>query len=564
MISSVSPYAMYGEGENASTRANDPLVNQIAQASSGISYGKEYGGVDQVLRAYQQGLIKKDELQQIATGGTSFDRNNPQIDYGQGPQSLNPAQQQALSGGKSIQDVSNMIPQNVQQNQAIAQENQDIQSRYKAAAANLPKGLAPAGAAQGIQGVKSIIGEKPAPPVSDGLISSNPYFAETEQASFDYQSPVNQRQSLTQEYQSMLANSGLQALDTEILNVKNILEGTEDDIRNEVTKAGGFATDSQIMALTNARNKQNIKNYNNLLETRNSIEKRLDTMMTLSAKDKEMAMKEFDQKMDFEYKKAQFAQQAQRDARESFQKYADKMGYDKLLDSAMQSGDPTAVSRIERSLGMNSGSLKAIAEVSAQEKQQEAQMLALEVQKRKADIANTYSQISDRAAENAPVSGVPAKVFAKVQASPEYKTINAVLPAMQAIKTYEDAIEQYGTGEVLSGKGKGALESAYGNALVAWKSLAALGALSGADFGLAENAIPQPSLFTRKSVQSSKLATSASNAISQVELMTKRLSQNYPEASTLLNQQLNDIKNIGSSTTLPASEISAMDAILAK
>lgn len=53
--------------------------------------------------------------------------------------------------------------------------------------------------------------------------------------------------------------------------------GSEDDLRTEITKAGGFATQSQILGLTNARNRQLIKNYNTLLDTRNAKEKYLQT-----------------------------------------------------------------------------------------------------------------------------------------------------------------------------------------------------------------------------------------------------------------------------------------------
>ena len=71
--------------------------------------------------------------------------------------------------------------------------------------------------------------------------------------------------------------------------MKNIIEGSEDDIRMEITKAGGFATDSQVLALTNARNKQLIKNYNTLLDTRNSKEKYLQTAIGLEQQDRQAA-----------------------------------------------------------------------------------------------------------------------------------------------------------------------------------------------------------------------------------------------------------------------------------
>lgn len=139
-------------------------------------------------------------------------------------------------------------------------------------------------------------------------------------------------------------------------------------------------------------------------------------------------------------------------------------------------------------------------------------------------------------------SGLNDETRKAVMVSPEYKTISGVIPAIQALTTYKDLITQYGTSEKIDGAAKGKLDAAYGNALVAWKSLAALGALSGADFGLAENAVPAPSFWTRQSVQLGKVQGSIDNGISQAEALTNRLIQVYPEASELLQQQLDDMR----------------------
>ncbi len=151
-------------------------------------------------------------------------------------------------------------------------------------------------------------------------------------------------------------------------------------------------------------------------------------------------------------------------------------------------------------------------------------------------------------------SDIPEKVLTKVQASPEYKTINGVLPAIQAIKDYRDAVEKYGTSEIWSGTGKGTKNATYGNAIAAWKTLAGLGALSGADFGLAENVIPKGggAGFKRNSVQITQLDTALNNAVQQAETLTTRLKKVYPQAGSLLDSQLADIKTTGGTTAAPA------------
>jgi len=162
----------------------------------------------------------------------------------------------------------------------------------------------------------------------------------------------------------------------------------------------------------------------------------------------------------------------------------------------------------------------------------------------KAQRANIYSTISQRNRDTS--AGISEKVLTKVQSSSEYKTISGILPAIKAIKDYRDSVEKYGSFESFSGKGKGEKRATYGNAISAWKTLAGLGALSGADFGLAENVIPAGGkLFARNSTQLAQLDAALLNAVGQAEMLTTRMSQINPSASGLLQQQLSDIKTVG-------------------
>lgn len=524
---------------------NNELARRLGSFYANPSKRDVPAGLDS---AFYRGEISLEDVQSKIAGSPDFNPNiGPQIDYGQGKQALTGAQAGALAQGKNITDVANMSPQSLgtpntqAQNANIQAQNQDIQTRARQAFEQV-KNQPITQDASGQQVARTALGQPPKPSVADNLVQTDPYFADIQKMAQDYFSPTQQRQSLTQEYQNLLATSGIQGLDTELLNMKTVLEGTEDDIRNEVVKAGGFATESQVMALTNARNKQLIKNYNNLLETRNAKEQYLDKMMSLSSQDRQEANQRFDSMMNIGFKMADYQQKMQQNAQEAMQRVATNVGYSGLYDSALASGDPKAISRAESLLGVDPGQLAPLAELDRQARAQVQQMQALDVQAKKAQIANTYSQIAERQAATAPVNGVPQAVMSKLQAAPEYKTINAVLPAINAIKAYKSAIDTYGTGEAWSGEGEGQLDGTYSNALVAWKSLAALGALSGADFSLAESAIPKPTLYTRTSKQQAKLEASLQNAVTQTDALTKRLIQNYPQAADLLNQQLSDIK----------------------
>ena len=145
-----------------------------------------------------------------------------------------------------------------------------------------------------------------------------------------WMSPDNQRQTLVQEYQQMSKSLGIEQLNMELIDAKAIIEGNEDMIRNEITAAGGLATDSQVLAMANARNKSLIVNYNKLIDLKTASMGQLDTMMNLSMKDRELANQEFDRKMNFAFKVAEFKERFVNNSRTMISKFADTMGWDMI------------------------------------------------------------------------------------------------------------------------------------------------------------------------------------------------------------------------------------------
>lgn len=119
----------------------------------------------------------------------------------------------------------------------------------------------------------------------------------------------------------------------------------------------------------------------------------------------------------------------------------------------------------------------------------------------------------------------------KVLNTNQYKAIEALAPAYRAIENYKAAVQKWGSGEKLNGKGAGELQSAYGDALSAWKTLAGLGALSGADFGLAENVIPEPRILARDKKVIAQLDGNLNRAASQANFLGSSLKRAYPNSS---------------------------------
>lgn len=407
------------------------------------------------------------------------------------------------------------------------------------------------------------------------------------QSQKDFYDVINQRQSLTDEYKGMIKESGIEEINTELLNAKNVIEGSEDGIRTEVTKAGGFATESQVQALTQSRNKVLIKNYNNLLETKQNAMEMVNTMIGLAGKDRDFAMQAINQKMQIDKQIMDYRDKMRQNAVDQLRYVTDKMGFDGLYSQT--GGDPYYVALVEKAMGLNSGGLYQLAEQAAEErymKQQEQQLDMeykraqidkfgydremdnerfdldvakhnLEVEKFNSggDIKTSWQDVNgdgvkelvdDSTGEvlkGADIDDdfVPEDVKTKLQSSSEYKTIGGLLPAVQTIKKYQDMIQKHGSWSS-NGAVKGEIQSAYGNAIVAWKSLAALGALSGQDFELAESAIPAPGFWKRNAPIEGKLKGSLENAVTQAETLTKRLQQLYPQAKSLLETQLDDVR----------------------
>lgn len=449
-----------------------------------------------------------------------------------------------------------------------------LANKYKQALPGLQaSGEAPSDAGAARTQVTAALQNTPQPEDTtavDTFLSADPMMTKLMTGITELLNPQQQTTSLLQDYKSLYKESGLDEINEQIIDAETVINGTEDDIRNEIQGAGGFGTESQVQAMALARNKSLLVRYNQLVQMKTDATNQLNTLSQLNAQDKQIAQQKVDSQINSMFNLANFHQQAQNNVREQARWLTQTMGVDGLYDAYSQ--DPRQLGFLERTLGVAPGGLVTLAQNARAERAQatlkddlQIQVLRSSLQTDALQRENIRSQINERNFSMQSAGGVDPKVLAKIQAAPEYKTIGGVLPAIQAIKAYKDAINKYGTSEVVSGKGKGELQGTYGNAIAAWKTLAALGALSGADFALAETAVPAPTFFARKSTQMGKLDSSLSNAIMQAETFTKRLGQNYPGASDLLNEQLDDIRISADPTKVVSfGDISDMDSILNK
>lgn len=174
----------------------------------------------------------------------------------------------------------------------------------------------------------------------------------------EYNDITTQSKSLVDTYKQLMQESGIQGINADLLNMKKVIEGSEEDIRKEVQATSGLATESQVMALAGARNKQLIKNYNNLLATKEMAMQTVQTMIGLSAQDRQFALQNILQKFNIEGQIQEYRQKFINNAKEGYNRIIEAVGYQGLYRMLQQ--DPSALALVEKSLGLPSGSLASM------------------------------------------------------------------------------------------------------------------------------------------------------------------------------------------------------------
>lgn len=271
----------------------------------------------------------------------------------------------------------------------------DLASRYKTGLANVQaQGLQPATTqGQASTAIQSALPgpQSESPSVIGDIMETDSNFDSILTMYDEFMSPQTQKVSLVEEYQQMSKSLGIEGMNAELLNAKRIIEGTEDDIRSEITAVGGFGTESQVLALANARNKSLIKNYNYLLESRDSAMTQLNTMMNLSVQDRQMAEAEFDRKMGFAFKVAEFKERAVSNARSNFNTIVSKVGYKGLLDSL--NGNLYDQRVAEQTLGIAPGGLNKLATIVDEEQELNLELKREQIATEKAQRSKIYSDM---------------------------------------------------------------------------------------------------------------------------------------------------------------------------
>lgn len=180
------------------------------------------------------------------------------------PTTVNPQPYTQQPGELSYEQASANLNQNAGglDANALAMARTSLQNHYRTGYENARASGAPApsDAGQANTAISRYI-----PPVNEPIQTSpevNSFFTQNESLNdsvsqlMEIINPQNQSKELSRQMKKLSKDQEiLNEQQMQLMNIKRVMSGTDQDIRDEVTKASGFATESQIQAMTITRNK---------------------------------------------------------------------------------------------------------------------------------------------------------------------------------------------------------------------------------------------------------------------------------------------------------------------
>jgi len=373
----------------------------------------------------------------------------------------------------------------------------------------------------------SITPPPPTTPNVDNFFATNQTLQQQTQELMDFLSPPEQTKRFAEEAAKIKADKDVLAgLNLQDMNIERIKSGTADDIRSEITKTGGFATESQIMGLTVARNNTLIKDQNLLRQKINTQQNLINNEVSLLQEEKQMAAQQFNQRSQI----YQLVQQNQRDiqnaARDSVKTLMNTPG-----GLAAYMNDPRQAAYADQIMGFAPGTVTSLAyqqqgEIQRQQKVAELEMLLKSTQLRKteaeiaqmpleneykkaqinqvkAQTANIYNEIKnrdianivqvDQAGKVVPKPVDAMKINKEMYSSDAYKALTKAKDSLQFLKGFEETFKKTGsTSAVFSPRQNADLKAKYNTAILNLKEFFNLGVLNGPDEKILRGVLPDP------------------------------------------------------------------------
>lgn len=239
-------------------------------------------------------------------------------------------------------------------------------------------------------------------PMQEQFYTTNPFIKQTMDQTMEFLSPKSTNDSLQKYLDDYSADrESLKGLKVDLMNNKRLMAGNEEMIRDEITKAGGFATEGQVEAMTFARNKHLVYANSILTDQIATAQDAINTDTQMLGIAKDAANTQFNQRMsllNYQQENSKFMYNA---AQDQFKTNLSLLGADGLYQS-MQS-NPNMISYYEKLNNLPSGALATAAAQATKERANAAtkDQLSLDLMRSnletdKVQRANIYSQIAER------------------------------------------------------------------------------------------------------------------------------------------------------------------------
>lgn len=271
-------------------------------------------------------------------------------------------------------------------------------------------------------------------PVFGALTSSlAPIMDSLNQVLSNINNPALTGVSLQQEYNQLSSQYNLPQLNSQLMNLQNIMQGTPDDIRNEISSAGGTATESQVQAMASARNTVILKQYNSLATQYSAAQQNVQAQLQYATTDQATQLQRAQVTAGVQESMASIESQMlsmgvtmQQNAKQAVQYNVTQTGYSGLAASAQ--GNPQVLSYYEQMLNLAPGTLSNPNSLSALDTYKEQQ---LAISEQNAQNAGTRTYIYGMA-QGVPVGGVSGGSTGTVTQGGG--TSNAIIPTSSLIR----------------------------------------------------------------------------------------------------------------------------------
>lgn len=328
--------------QNAPGTTQTQDTTQIQAPNTSLQTGAQGQDV-QDLQKYliQQGYLSPE---QVATGPGTY-----------GPQTT--AAVAKMQQDLGIQQANGAYGPQTQQ--ALAQKYNNLFSSVKNTAVPDQPGQARAV----IQGALDAQSSSASDPVFGALSGSMaPIMQSLTQVLNNINNPALTATSLQSEYNTLRDQYNLPAMNAQMMNMQNIMNGTVQDIRTEITAAGGTATESQVQGIAAARNTTILKQYNALSTQYNAAQTNVTAMMQYAQTDQsntlqrtQLSASVTESLASIQNQMLQMGMTMQNNARSAVQYNVTQMGYQGLAQSAQD--NPQMLSYYENMLGLAPGTL---------------------------------------------------------------------------------------------------------------------------------------------------------------------------------------------------------------